>query len=62
MLDFDAVLELMKKYGYSSTSIHPYIYQNGENIGICYTYIDDEYGLLERSFRRIFKRTKLVKK
>ena len=48
MLDFDAVLELMKKYGYSSTSIHPYIYQNGENIGICYTYIDDEYGLLER--------------
>ncbi len=48
MLDFDAVLELMKKYGYSSTSIHPYIYQNGDNIGICYTYIDEEYGLLER--------------
>ena len=48
MLDFDAVLELMKKYGYSSTSIHPYIYQNGDSIGICYTYIDEEYGLLER--------------
>ena len=48
MLDFDAVLELMKKYGYSSTSVHPYIYQNGDNLGICYTYNDDEYGLLER--------------
>lgn len=48
MFDFDNVLELMKKYGYSSTSVHPYIYQNGDSLGICYTYIDDEYGLLER--------------
>ncbi len=48
MLDFETVLELMKKYGYSSTSIHPYIYQNNDNIGICYTYIDEEYGMLER--------------
>ena len=48
MLDFETILELMKKYGYSSTSIHPYIYQNNDNIGICYTYIDEEYGMLER--------------
>ena len=48
MLDYDTVLVLMRKYGYSSTSIHPYIYQNGDNLGICYTYIDEEYGLLER--------------
>lgn len=47
MLDFDTTFELMKKYGYSST-VHPYIYQNGETMGICYTYIDEDYGTLER--------------
>lgn len=48
MFDFETVVELMKKYGYSSTSVHPYVYQNGDTWGICYTYIDEEYGLLER--------------
>ena len=48
MLDFDTTLELMKKYGFSSTSVHPYIYQNGDSIGICYSYLDDNYGSLER--------------
>ena len=48
MLDFDQALDLMKKYGFSSAGIHPYIYQNGDSIGICYTYTDDDYGILER--------------
>lgn len=48
MLDFDQALELMKKYGFSSAGIHPYIYQNGDTIGICYVYNDDDYGNLER--------------
>ena len=48
MLDIDETLELMKKYGYSSTSVHPYIYQSGEDTGLCYTYIDEDYGSLER--------------
>lgn len=47
MLDFDTTFELMKKYGYSST-VHPYIYQNGESIGLCYSYIDEDFGTLER--------------
>ena len=48
MLDFDKALELMNKYGYTSISVHPFIYQNGDTIGICYTYVDEEFGLLER--------------
>lgn len=48
MLDFDTALDLMNKYGYTSISVHPFIYQNGDTIGICYTYNDEEYGLLER--------------
>lgn len=47
MLDFDTALELMKKYGYSST-VHPYIYQKGETIGLCYSYNDEDFGTLER--------------
>ncbi len=69
MFDFDTVIELMKKYGYSSTSVHPYIYQSGDNLGICYTYIDDEYGLLERikifdnleSFEEFLKQLEFVR-
>ena len=48
MLDIELALELMKKYGYSSTTVHPYIYQSGDNVGICYTYEDEDYGVLER--------------
>ena len=48
MLDFDTVLELLKKYGFSSTSVHPYIYKSADSIGICYTYYDEDYGALER--------------
>ena len=48
MLDFNAALELMAKYGYSSSTTHPYIYEAGESIGICYLYNDEDYGTLER--------------
>jgi len=48
MLDMEQALELMKKYGYSSTTVHPYLYQSGESVGICYTYLDEDYGNLER--------------
>lgn len=69
MLDFDIAIELMKKYGFSSTSAHPYIYQNGDTIGICYTYNDEEYGQLERiklfdnaeSFEEFLKQLQWVK-
>jgi len=48
MLDFDTALELLKTYGYSSATAHPYIYESGESIGICYSYTDEDYGTLER--------------
>ena len=48
MLDFESCLNLMRKYGYSSTSVHPYIYRKGDKIGICYSYIDEQFGILER--------------
>ncbi len=48
MLDVEACLELLKKYGYSSTNSHPYLYKSGDTIGICYTYVDEDYGNLER--------------
>lgn len=48
MLDFDTALDLLNKYGYTSIQVHPFIYQDGDTIGICYTYVDEEYGLLER--------------
>ena len=48
MLNIDSALELMNKYGYSSITSHPYLYQNGETFGICYTYIDEDFGKLER--------------
>lgn len=48
MLDFDTATDLLKQYGYSSTTSHPYLYQNEDSIGICYVYNDEEYGTLER--------------
>ena len=47
-MNIDSALELMNKYGYSSITSHPYIYQTGETLGVCYTYVDEEYGKLER--------------
>ncbi len=48
MLNIDSALELMNKYGYSSITSHPYIYQAGDSIGVCYTYVDEDFGKLER--------------
>ena len=48
MIQIDSALELFNKYGYSSITSHPYIYQSGESVGICYKYIDEDYGELER--------------
>ena len=50
MLDFNTALELMKKYGYDSASLHPFIYSKDNTIGICYSYVDDNFGILERTF------------
>ena len=41
MLDFNTALELMKKYGYESASLHPFIFSKDNTIGICYSYVDD---------------------
>ena len=50
MLDFKTALELMKKYGYDSASLHPFIYSKDNTIGVCYSYVDDNFGILERTF------------
>ena len=70
MLDVELALELMKKYGYSSTTVHPYIYQSGDSVGICYTYVDEDFGTLERikifdtleSFEEFLKQLDWLKK
>ena len=70
MLDFNAALELMAKYGYSSSTSHPYIYEAGESIGLCYLYNDEDFGTLERvkifdsleSFEDFLKQLDWVKK
>ena len=70
MLDIESALELIKKYGYSSTSSHPYLYQSGDTIGLCYTYVDEDYGTLERikifdsleSFDEFLKKLEWLKK
>ena len=48
MIEIDSALSLFNKYGYSSITTHPYIYQSGDSIGICYTYDDEDFGILER--------------
>ena len=50
MLDFNSALALMKKYGYNSASLHPFIYNKDNTIGICYSYVDENFGILERVF------------
>ena len=49
MLDIDMALNILRSYGYSSTTSYPYIFLKDDLVGICYAYIDDEYGLLERA-------------
>ena len=48
MLDMSILLDLIRTYGYTSTTNHPYVYKKGDTLGICYTYHDEIYGDLER--------------
>ena len=48
MLDFDTALEIMNKYGYTSTTLHPYVVKKGDKVGVCFSYVDEFYGILER--------------
>lgn len=50
MFDVNVALNIMKKYGYDSASLHPFLYKKDNSIGICYSYVDDNFGILERIF------------
>lgn len=50
MLDENTALALLKKYGYDSQSLHPFLYKKDNTIGICYSFVDDNFGILERVF------------
>ena len=51
MLDYNIALELLQKYGFSSTE-HPYIFFNDPHVGLCYVINDESYGKIER--KKIF--------
>lgn len=51
MLDIDSALKIMKKYGYNSKTFHPYLYFDGKDIGVNYSYIDNKYGVVERIYK-----------
>lgn len=53
MFSVDAALSILKKYGYNSNAFHPFLYCKGNAVGLIYSYIDECYGILERSV--IFK-------
>ena len=48
MLTKTSALKILKKYGYNSKSVHPYLYIKNKDIGINYSYIDNKYGIIER--------------
>lgn len=48
MIEYNAALQLMKKYGYSSTTRPPYLYRSLQYMGVYYRYYDRDYGILER--------------
>lgn len=52
MLDYNVALDLLQKYGFSSTE-HPYLFWDEPNVGLCILVDDENYGKLER--RKIFK-------
>lgn len=51
MLDYNIALELLHKYGFTSTE-HPYLFIDEPNIGLCFVIDDENYGRLER--KKIF--------
>ena len=50
MFDVNSALNVMKKYGYDSTSLHPFLFKKDNSIGLCYSFVDDNFGILERIF------------
>ena len=48
MISIDSALKILKKYGYNSKTVQPYLYKNNNEIGINYSYIDDKYGITDR--------------
>ncbi len=48
MITLESALKILKKYGYNSMTVHPYLYKKNNEIGINYSYIDDKYGITER--------------
>ena len=48
MITIDNALKILNKYGYSSKTVHPFLYINNKDVGINYSYIDDKYGITER--------------
>ena len=51
MLDYNIALELLHKYGFTSTE-HPYLFISEPKIGLCFIIEDENYGRLER--KKIF--------
>lgn len=48
MISFESALKILKKYGYNSMTVHPYLYKKNKEIGVNYSYIDNKYGITER--------------
>jgi hypothetical protein len=48
MISRTDTLNMLKKYGYNSMNVHPFIYSENNVTGINYSYIDDIYGIVER--------------
>lgn len=48
MITIASALKTLKKYGYKSDSVHPFLYNKNNVIGVVYSYIDDCYGIIER--------------
>ena len=48
MISIESALKILKKYGYNSKTVQPYLYIKNKEIGINYSFIDSKYGITER--------------
>ena len=48
MINLDSALKILKKYGYNSRTVHPFLYKKNKEVGVYYSYIDEKYGITER--------------
>ncbi len=48
MIKDSSIIEVFKKYGFSSKNTYPYIYRIKNGVGVCYRIDDSIYGSLER--------------